>query len=98
MLIQLNEKGSHFLDITDSHFQTLKEYALLKDLVDSTGYVTEDVLLRLKLHTRSLLLNSIPVPQDLLDLYAEVICHDKMKAYGLKQLIEAYVKYSESNS
>ena len=98
MLIQLNEKGSHFLEITDLHFQTLREYALLKDLVDSTGYVTEDVLLRLKLHARSLLLNSSPVPQDLLDLYAEVICHDKMKAYGLKQLIEAYVKYSENNS
>lgn len=97
MRIQLNEKGSHFLEITDFHFQTLREYALLKDLVDSTGYVTEDILLRLKLHTRSLLLNASPVPQDLLDLYAEVICHDKMKAYGLKQLIEAYVTFVENN-
>ncbi len=97
MLIQLNEKGSHFLEITDLHFKTLREYALLKDLVDSTGYVTEDILLRLKLHTRSLLLNASPVPQDLLDLYAEVICHDKMKAYGLKQLIEAYVTFVENN-
>ena len=97
MLIQLNEKGSHFLELTDLHFQTLREYSLLKDLVDSTGYVTEDVLLRLKLHTRSLLLNAAPVPQDLLDLYAEVICHDKMKAYGLKQLIEAYVTFVENN-
>jgi hypothetical protein len=97
MRIQLNEKGSHFLEITDLHFQTLREYALLKDLVDSTGYVTEDILLRLKLHTRSLLLNASPVPQDLLDLYAEVICHDKMKAYGLKQLIEAYVTFVENN-
>jgi hypothetical protein len=97
MRIQLNEKGSHFLEITDLHFQTLREYALLKDLVDSTGYVTEDILLRLKLHTRSLLLNASPVPQDLLDLYAEVICHDKMKAYGLKQLIEAYVTFVDNN-
>ena len=96
MLIQLNEKGSHFLEITDLHFQTLREYALLKDLVDSTGYVTEDILLRLKLHTRSLLLSASPVPQDLLDLYAEVICHDKMKAYGLKQLIEAYVTFVDN--
>lgn len=97
MRIQLNEKGSHFLEITDLHFQTLREYALLKDLVDSTGYVTEDILLRLKLHTRSLLLNASPVPQNLLDLYAEVIYHDKMKAYGLKQLIEAYVTFVENN-
>lgn len=95
MLIQLNEKGSHFLEISEQHFQTLKDYALLKDLLDSTGYVTEDILLRLKLHTRSLLLSASPVPQDLLDLYAEVICHDKMKAYGLKQLLEAYVKFYE---
>lgn len=93
MLIQLNEKGSHFLEISEQHFQTLKDYALLKDLLDSTGYVTEDILVRLKLHTRSLLLSASPVPQDLLDLYAEVICHDKMKAYGLKQLLEAYVKF-----
>lgn len=95
MLIQLNEKGSHFLEISEQHFKTLKDYALLKDLLDSTGYVTEDILLRLKLHTRSLLLSASPVPQDLLDLYAEVICHDKMKAYGLKQLLEAYVKFYE---
>ena len=95
MLIQLNEKGSHFLEISEQHFQTLKDYALLKDLLDSTGYVTEDILLRLKLHTRSLLLSASPVSQDLLDLYAEVICHDKMKAYGLKQLLEAYVKFYE---
>ena len=95
MLIQLNEKGSHFLEISEQHFQTLKDYALLKDLLDSTGYVTEDILLRLKLHTRSLLLSASPVPQNLLDLYAEVICHDKMKAYGLKQLLEAYVKFYE---
>ncbi len=96
MYIQLNEKGTHFLDISELNFQVLKEYALLKDLVDSTGYVTEDTLLRLKLHTRSLLLCASPVPQDLLDLYAEVICHNKMKAYGLKQLIEAYVNFFES--
>lgn len=96
MYIQLNEKGTHFLEISKLNFQVLKEYALLKDLVDSTGYVTEDTLLRLKLHTRSLLLSASPVPQDLLDLYAEVICHNKMKAYGLKQLIEAYVNFFES--
>ncbi len=96
MRIQLNEKGSHFLEISEQNFQTLKQYALLQDLLDSTGYVTEDILLRLKLHTRSLLLNASPIPQDLLDLYAEVICHDKMKSFGLKQLIEAYVAWNDT--
>ena len=97
MRIQLNEKASHFLDISDQQFTTFKKYALLQNLVDSTGYITEDIVLRLKLHTRALLLNTSPVPQDLLDLYAEIICHDKMKAFGLKQLMEAYVKWLKVN-
>ena len=90
MQIQLNEKASHFLEITEQNLLTLQQYALLQDLVDSTGYITEDTMLRLKLRTRSLLLTTTPVPKDLLDLYAEVICHDKMKAFGLKQLMEVY--------
>lgn len=95
MKIQLNEKASHFLEITEQNFQTLQQYALLQDLVDSTGYITEDTMLRLKLRTRSLVLTTVPVPQDLLDLYAEVICHDKMKAFGLKQLMEAYTEWTK---
>lgn len=94
MKIQLNEKASHFLEITEQNFQTLQQYALLQDLVDSTGYITEDTMLRLKLRTRSLVLTTVPVPQDLLDLYAEIICHDKMKSFGLKQLMEAYTAWT----
>ena len=94
MQIQLNEKASHFLEITEQNFMTFQQYALLQDLVDSTGYITEDTMLRLKLRTRSLLLTTTPVPQDLLDLYAEVICHDKMKAFGLKHqaLLEHFMQ------
>ena len=94
MKIQLNEKATHFLEITEQHLQTLQQYALLQDLVDSTGYITEDTMLRLKLRTRSLVLTTVPVPQDLLDLYAEIICHDKMKSFGLKQLMEAYTVWT----
>ena len=95
MQIQLNDKASHFLEITEQNLLTLQQYALLQDLVDSTGYITEDTMLRLKLRTRSLLLTATPVPQDLLDLYAEVICHDKMKAFGLKQLMEVYASWNK---
>ena len=95
MQIQLNDKASHFLEITEQNLFTLQQYALLQDLVDSTGYITEDTMLRLKLRTRSLLLTTTPVPQDLLDLYAEVICHDKMKAFGLKQLMEVYASWNK---
>ena len=42
--IQLNATGTHFLNITDEHLQTIKKYALLRDLVDSNGYVDESVL------------------------------------------------------
>jgi hypothetical protein len=95
MQIQLNDKASHFLEITEQNLLTLQQYALLQDLVDSTGYITEDTMLRLKLRTRSLLLTTTPVPQDLLDFYAEVICHDKMKAFGLKQLMEVYASWNK---
>jgi hypothetical protein len=95
MQIQLNDKASHFLEITEQNLLTLQQYALLQNLVDSTGYITEDTMLRLKLRTRSLLLTTTPVPQDLLDLYAEVICHDKMKAFGLKQLMEVYESWNK---
>ena len=95
MQIQLNDKASHFLEITEQNLLTLQQYALLQDLVDSTGYITEDTMLRLKLRTRSLLLTTTPVPKDLLDLYAEVICHDKMKAFGLKQLMEVYASWNK---
>jgi hypothetical protein len=95
MQIQLNDKASHFLEITEQNLLTLQQYALLQDLADSTGYITEDTMLRLKLRTRSLLLTTTPVPQDLLDLYAEVICHDKMKAFGLKQLMEVYASWNK---
>lgn len=95
MQIQLNDKASHFLEITEQNLLTLQQYALLQDLVDSTGYITEDTMLRLKLRTRSLLLTTTPMPKDLLDLYAEVICHDKMKAFGLKQLMEVYASWNK---
>ena len=95
MQIQLNDKATHILEITEQNLLTLQQYALLQDLVDSTGYITEDTMLRLKLRTRSLLLTTTPVPQDLLDLYVEVICHDKMKAFGLKQLMEVYASWNK---
>ena len=37
--IQLNPTGTHFLDITDDHLNTIRKYALFRDLIDSNGYV-----------------------------------------------------------
>lgn len=91
--IQLNEKGSRFLDITEKNFQTIHEHALFRHLVDSTGFVDEAVLDKLKMHVRSLIAAQAEDSKDLLDLCIDVIYHEKMKAYGLKRLMKAYSEW-----
>lgn len=99
--IQLNESGTHHLTVTEENLQTLQKYNLLDGLVDSTGYVTEQVLDKLKLHIRGLIAASTENSKDLLDLCIDVVYHDKMKAYGLRNLIQAYhvwaCRHSESS-
>ena len=96
--IQLNLAGTHFLNITDEHLQTIRKYALLRDLVDSNGYVDEPVLEKLKLNMRSIIGSSTDDVKDLLHLAAEVIYNDRMKAFGLRQLIMLYVTWSKEHS
>ena len=90
MTIQLNQKGSRHLEITEDNFLTIRKYALFTNLVDSTGYVDEAVLDKLKLNIRSLIASQTEDSKDLLDLCIDVIYHDHMKAFGLQQLINAY--------
>ena len=45
--IQLNESGTRHLQVSEENLRTIEKYALFRDLVDSTGYVTEDVLEKL---------------------------------------------------
>lgn len=91
--IQLNATGTRHLEISEENFRTIRKYDLLRGLVDSTGYVTEAVLDKLKLNVRSLIAHSADDTKDLLDLCIDVIYHDKMKAYGLRNLIEAYNRW-----
>ena len=42
------------------------------------------------MNVRALIASSTENTKDLLDLCIDVIYHDKMKAYGLKQLMAAY--------
>lgn len=88
--IQLNATGTRHLDISDENFRTIQRYGLLDGLADSTGYITEEVLDKLKLNVRALIAHSADDVKDLLDLCIDVIYHDRMKAYGLRSLIEAY--------
>lgn len=96
--IQLNLAGTHFLNVTDEHLQTIRKYALFRDLVDSNGYVDEPVLEKLKLNMRSIIGSSTDDVKDLLHLAAEVIYNDRMKAFGLRQLIMHYVTWSKEHS
>ena len=95
--IQLNESGSRHLIVTEENMATLQKYNLLAGLENSTGYITENELDKLKLSIRALIANgSGEDTKDLLDLCIDVIYHDKMKAYGLRNLIEAYHQWEES--
>lgn len=91
--IQLNESGTRHLDITLENLQTIQKYQLFQSMVDSNGYVTEEVLNKLKMNIRSLIAHSEDKTKDLLDLCIDVIYHDKMKAYGLKNLIAVYEQW-----
>ena len=96
--IQLNEKGSHNLQITVKNLETIDRYALFRDLVDSHGYVNEAVLDKLKLNVRALIARSTEDAKDLLDLCIDVIYHNKMKAYGLHNLIILYLDWKRQTS
>ena len=93
--IQLNESGSHHLEITEENLQTISKYNLFDGLIGSTGYVTEEALEKLRHTIRSLIVSSTEDTKDLLDLCIDVIYHDKMKAYGLRNLIEVYTEWKQ---
>lgn len=94
--IQLNATGTHKLEITETDLRTIRKYTLFRHLVDSNGYVSEDVLEKLRLNIRSVIASSSDC-KDLLDLCIDVIYHDKMKAYGLKALIDLFRKWDVEN-
>ena len=93
MKIQTNSSGTRSIDIADEHLQTIEKYQLLRDLIDSNGYVDEQVLDKLKLNIRSLLSGDAGKYKSLLDLCLDVIYHPNMKAFGLQQLVLLYINW-----
>ena len=81
MKIQTNSSGTRSIEIDD--------------LIDSNGYVDEQVLDKLKLNVRSLLESQAGIDKELLDLCLDVIYHPNMKAFGLQQLVLLYINWKD---
>ena len=93
--IQANASGTRSIEISEQHLATIDQYQLLRDLIDSNGYIDEPVLDKLKLHIRSLLESEAGRDKQLLDLCLDVIYHPNMKAIGLQNLMTAYKEWKE---
>ncbi len=91
--IQTNSSGTRSIEIADEHLETIEEYKLFRDLIDSNGYVDEEVLNKLKLNIRSMLESDAGKDKRLLDLCLDVIYHPNMKAFGLQQLVLLYINW-----
>lgn len=94
--IQANASGTRSITVNESHLQTIKKYALLKNLIDSNGIIDEPVLDKLRLNIRAILEAETATNRELLDLCLDVIYHQHMKAYGLYQLVMLYIKWDEN--
>ncbi len=93
MKIQANSSGTRSIEVEELHLETIEKYQLFRDLIDSNGYVDEQVLDKLKLNVRSLLESQDGIDKDLLNLCLDVIYHPNMKAYGLQQLVLLYINW-----
>ena len=96
--IQANASGTRSINVSDEHLETIKKYSLLKNLIDSTGFIDEAVLDKLKLNMRSMLESNKGADKGLVDLCLDVIYNKNMKAFGLHQLILLYIKWDEKNN
>ena len=91
--IQANPTGTRSIEVSEEHLQTIRKYALLKNLIDSTGIINETVLDKLKFTLRALLESEAGKDKALLDLCLDVIYHNNMKAFGLHQLTLLYIDW-----
>ena len=96
--IQANQSGTRTLEISEENLKTIEKYSLFQHLIDSNGIVDESVLDKLKLNIRSLIASSENDCKDLLDWCIDVIYHNNMKAVGLFQLIQLYIKWEREQS
>ena len=98
MKIQANSYGTRSIEIKEEHLDTIEKYQFFRDLIDSNGYVDEQVLDKLKLNVRSLLEGQAGLDKTLLDLCLDVIYHPNMKAFGLQQLVLQYINWKDQGN
>ncbi|MBR1932622.1 MAG: hypothetical protein IJ841_02945 [Prevotella sp.] len=91
--IQANPSGTRSIEISEQHLLTIEQYQLFRDLIDSNGYVDEQVLDKLKLNIRSLLESEAGKDKALLDLCLDVVYNPNMKAFGLQQLVLLFINW-----
>lgn len=80
--------------VSEQNLQTIEQYGLLCDLLDSNGIVDDSVLEKLRLGVRALL-ESTNYEPSLVDLSQQVLFHDNMKSFGLHQLILLYIEWQK---
>ncbi|MBQ9637500.1 MAG: hypothetical protein IJV36_06370 [Prevotella sp.] len=89
--IQANPTGTRHIEVTDEHLQTIRHYQLLRNLVDSSGIIDENVLDKLKFTVRSLLEASVvPSTEETADneLNADGITQEPADATSNKALLD----------
>lgn len=94
--IQTNESGTRYICVSDEHLETIDRYQLLRDLIDSNGYVDESVLDKLRLNIRAMLEATEVPDKNLINLCFDVIYHPNMKAFGLQQLTLLYINWKQA--
>ena len=95
--IQANASGTRSINVSDEHLATIRKYSLLKNLIDSTGFIDEQVLDKLKLNMRSMLESNMGADKGLVDLCLDVVYNKNMKAFGHHQLVLLYIEWDEKN-
>jgi hypothetical protein len=95
--IQANQSGTRSIEITDQHLETIDKYQLMRNLVDSTGIIDEQVLEKLRFNVRSLLESENGNDRNLLDLCLDVIYNSNMKALGLHNFVLLYAEWKNKH-
>jgi len=94
--IQANQSGTRSIEVSEQHLETIEKYLLFRDLIDSNGYIDEQVLDKLRLNVRSLLESQTENDKELLNLCLDVVYHPNMKAFGLQKLLVLFINWKQA--